>query len=119
MFARHAADATAVEQTLHRSLLASLGIDPAAAATAKPAPTNLACTSYLLAAITGSSHAEAAGAALPLLLHQRTGRQRTRPPCHQTDPPPVLVLLLSLNVSHRARRRHPPGTAAADDHSRG
>src|SRR3984893_17685861 len=32
MFARHAADAIAVERTLHGSLLADLGIDPAAAA---------------------------------------------------------------------------------------
>src|ERR1700724_4046551 len=31
MFARHAADVIAVEQTLHGSLLADLGIDPATA----------------------------------------------------------------------------------------
>jgi len=31
MFARHAADAIAVEKTLHGSLLADLGIDPVAA----------------------------------------------------------------------------------------
>jgi thiaminase/transcriptional activator TenA len=65
MFARHAADAVAVEQALHKSLLADLGIDPAAASAAKPAPTNLAYTSYLLAAIYGGSYADGIGAVLP------------------------------------------------------
>ena len=64
MFARHAADAIAVERTLHGSLLAALGIDPAAAGAAEPAPTTLAYTSYLLAA-TGGSYAEGVGAVLP------------------------------------------------------
>jgi thiaminase/transcriptional activator TenA len=65
MFARHAADVIAVEQTLHGSLLAGLGIDPAAAATAEPAPTTLAYTSYLLATVHGGSYAEGVGAVLP------------------------------------------------------
>jgi thiaminase/transcriptional activator TenA len=65
MFARHAADAVAVERALHESLLADLGIDPAAASAAKPAPTNLAYTSYLLAAIYGGSYADGLGAVLP------------------------------------------------------
>ena len=65
MFARHAADAVAVEQALHESLLTDLGIDPAAASAAKPAPTNLAYTSYLLAAIYGGSYADGVGAVLP------------------------------------------------------
>jgi len=65
MFARHAADAVAVEQALHESLLADLGIDPASASAAKPAPTNLAYTSYLLAAIYGGSYADGIGAVLP------------------------------------------------------
>jgi thiaminase/transcriptional activator TenA len=65
MFARHAADAIAVERTLHDSLLADLGIDPAAAATAEPAPTTLAYTSYLLATTGGGSYAEGVGAVLP------------------------------------------------------
>lgn len=65
MFARHAADVIAVEQTLHGSLLAGLGIDPAAAATAEPAPTTLAYTSYLLATAHGGSYAEGVGAVLP------------------------------------------------------
>ena len=51
MFARHAADAIAVEKTLHGSLLTDLGIDPERAEQAEPAPTNLAYTSYLLAAV--------------------------------------------------------------------
>ena len=51
MFAQHAADAIAVEKTLHGSLLASLGIDPMTAEHAEPAPANLAYTSYLLATV--------------------------------------------------------------------
>ena len=65
MFARHAADAVAVERALHESLLADLGIDPAAARAAEPAPTNLAYTSYLLAATCGGSYADGIGAVLP------------------------------------------------------
>jgi thiaminase (transcriptional activator TenA) len=65
MFARHAADAVAVERALHESLLADLGIDPASARAAEPAPTNLAYTSYLLAATCGGSYADGIGAVLP------------------------------------------------------
>src|SRR6202035_4346937 len=65
MFARHAADAIAVEKTLHGSLLADLGIDPVAAGQAEPAPTNLAYVSYLLAATSTGSYAEGVGAVLP------------------------------------------------------
>jgi thiaminase (transcriptional activator TenA) len=65
MFARHAADAIAVERALHTSLLAGLGIDPAAVAAAEPAPTNLAYTSYLLATAGGGSYAEGVAAVLP------------------------------------------------------
>jgi thiaminase/transcriptional activator TenA len=65
MFARHAAGAVAVEQELHRSLLADLGIDPAAAAAAEPAPVSLAYTSYLLAVAGFGSYAEGVGAVLP------------------------------------------------------
>src|SRR5512140_382212 len=54
-YAQVLAAVLAVEKTLHGSLLADLGIDPAAAEQAEPAPTNLAYTSYLLAtANTGS-----------------------------------------------------------------
>jgi thiaminase/transcriptional activator TenA len=65
MFASHAAEAVAVEQTLHGSLLADLGIDPAAASAAEPAPTNLAYTSYLLATIGTGSYADGVGVVLP------------------------------------------------------
>jgi thiaminase/transcriptional activator TenA len=65
MFARHAADVVAVERTLHDSLLAGLGIDPAAAEAAEAAPTTLAYTSYLLATARGGSYAEGVGAVLP------------------------------------------------------
>jgi len=65
MFARHAADAIAVEKTLHGSLLADLGVDPVSAELAEPAPTNLAYTSYLLAAASHGSYADGVGAVLP------------------------------------------------------
>ncbi len=65
MFARHAADVIAVERTLHDSLLADLGIDPASAVAAEPAPTTLAYTSYLLATARGGSYAEGVGTVLP------------------------------------------------------
>ena len=65
MFARHAADVIAVERALHGSLLSELGIDPASAEAAEPAPTTLAYTSYLLAAARGGSYAEGVGAVLP------------------------------------------------------
>ena len=65
MFARHAADAIAVEKTLHGSLLTDLGIDPACAEQAEPAPANLAYTSYLLATANTGSFAEGVGAVLP------------------------------------------------------
>lgn len=65
MFSRHAADALAVEQELHGSLLADLGIDPAAVAGAEPAPTNLAYTSHLLATVSVGSYAEGVSAVLP------------------------------------------------------
>lgn len=65
MFARHAAEAISVEQQLHRSLLESFGVDPAAVAGAEPAPCNLAYTSYLLATAGSGSYAEGVGAVLP------------------------------------------------------
>jgi thiaminase/transcriptional activator TenA len=65
MFARHAADAVAVEQELHSQLLPALGISAAEAAAAEPAPTNLAYTSYLLSTIRGGTYAEGIGAVLP------------------------------------------------------
>jgi thiaminase (transcriptional activator TenA) len=65
MFARHAVEAIVVERSLHESLLADLGIDPATADRAEPAPTTLAYVSYLMATIRGGSYAEGVGAVLP------------------------------------------------------
>jgi thiaminase/transcriptional activator TenA len=65
MFARHAAGAIAVEQELHGSLLADLGLDPAEIELTEPAPTTLAYTSYLCAITGGGSYAEGVSAVLP------------------------------------------------------
>jgi thiaminase/transcriptional activator TenA len=65
MFARHAAGIVSAEMTLHQSLVAGLGIDPATAATADEAPTTLAYTSYLLATTGNGSYGEGVGAVLP------------------------------------------------------
>jgi thiaminase (transcriptional activator TenA) len=65
VFARHAAGVLAVEMSLHASLLADLGIDPAVAEAAEPAPTTLAYTSYLIAAAADGSYGEGVGAVLP------------------------------------------------------
>ena len=65
MFSRHAAGIVDVEMSLHESLLADLGIDAATADAAEEAPTTLAYTSYLLAAVRGGSFAEGVGAVLP------------------------------------------------------
>jgi thiaminase (transcriptional activator TenA) len=79
MFARHAADAIAVERTLHDSLLADLGIDPAAAGAAEPAPTTLAYTSYLLATTGAGSYAEGVGAVLPCYwIYREVGQELLR-----------------------------------------
>jgi thiaminase/transcriptional activator TenA len=79
MFARHAADVIAVERALHGSLLADLGIDPAIVGTAEPAPTTLAYTSYLLAAISGGSYAESVGAVLPCYwIYWEVGKELVR-----------------------------------------
>jgi thiaminase/transcriptional activator TenA len=79
MFARHAADIVAVERTLHDSLLADLGIDPASAETAEAAPTTLAYTSYLLATIRGGSYAEGIGAVLPCYwIYAEVGKELLR-----------------------------------------
>ena len=65
MFARHAAGIVAAELSLHESLLADLGMDPASVDAAQEAPTTLAYTSYLLAAVRGGSYGEGVGAVLP------------------------------------------------------
>jgi thiaminase/transcriptional activator TenA len=79
MFARHAAEAVEVERALHGSLLAGLGIDAAAAASAEPAPANLAYTSYLLATVCTGSYAEGVGAVLPCYwIYWEVGRELIR-----------------------------------------
>jgi thiaminase (transcriptional activator TenA) len=79
MFARHAADAIAVERSLHDSLLADLGIDPASADQAEPAPTTLAYASYLLATTSGGSYAEGIAAVLPCYwIYWEVGRELLR-----------------------------------------
>jgi thiaminase (transcriptional activator TenA) len=79
MFARHAADAIAVERSLHRSLLPELGIDPESAETAEPAPANLAYTSYLLATVAGGSYAEGVGVVLPCYwIYWEVGKELVR-----------------------------------------
>jgi thiaminase/transcriptional activator TenA len=65
MFSRHAAGALEVERSLHESFFADFGLDADEVAATPIAPTNLAYTSYLLAAAYGGSFAEALGALLP------------------------------------------------------
>ncbi len=65
MFAAHAAEAIAVERSLHETFFAEFGLDEAQVAATPMAPTNLAYTSYLLATAYGGSFAEALGAVLP------------------------------------------------------
>jgi thiaminase/transcriptional activator TenA len=77
MFARHAAEAVEVEHALHGSLLSDLGVDPATVAS--PAPTNLAYTSYLLAAVCTGSYAEGVAAVLPCYwIYWEVGRELLR-----------------------------------------
>jgi len=79
MFARHAADAVAVEQELHAGLLPALGISAQAAVAAEPAPTNLAYTSYLLSTIRGGTYAEGIGAVLPCYwIYREVGKELLR-----------------------------------------
>ncbi|MDQ6838112.1 MAG: thiaminase II [Actinomycetota bacterium] len=65
MFARHAAGTVDIELTLHTTLLADFGLDPAAVATTPVTPTGRAYTSYLLATAYGGSFAEGLAAVLP------------------------------------------------------
>jgi thiaminase/transcriptional activator TenA len=79
MFARHAADAVEVEHSLHGSLLADLGVDPATVWSSDPAPTNLAYTSYLLATVCTGSYADGVGAVLPCYwIYWEVGRELLR-----------------------------------------
>ena len=65
MFCEHSAGAIAVERQLHESFFAEFGISGKDVAETDVAPTNLAYTSYLLAACHGGSFPEALGAVLP------------------------------------------------------
>jgi thiaminase (transcriptional activator TenA) len=79
MFARHAAEIITVERTLHDSLMADLGLDPAAADAAEPAPTTLAYTSYLLATTLAGSYAEGVGVVLPCYwIYYEVGKELLR-----------------------------------------
>ena len=65
MFARHAAGTVEVEMALHDTLLADLGLSPAAVDATVVAPTTQAYTSYLLAVAYGGNFAEGLAAVLP------------------------------------------------------
>jgi thiaminase/transcriptional activator TenA len=79
MFARHSAEIITVERSLHGTLLAGLGIDPATLEKAEPAPTTLAYNSYLLAAAQGGSYAEGVGVVLPCYwIYLEVGRELLR-----------------------------------------
>jgi thiaminase (transcriptional activator TenA) len=79
MFARHASEIITVERVLHDSLMADLGLDPAAAEAAEPAPTTLAYTSYLLATALSGSYAEGVGVVLPCYwIYYEVGRELVR-----------------------------------------
>jgi thiaminase (transcriptional activator TenA) len=65
MFAQHASGAIEVERSLHESFFRDFGLSDEQVAATPMAPTNLAYTSYLLAAAYGASFPEALGALLP------------------------------------------------------
>jgi thiaminase/transcriptional activator TenA len=79
MFARHAADAVAVELELHATLLAELGISAEELKQAQPCPANLAYTSYLLAVAHAGSYAEGVAAVLPCYwIYWEVGKELAR-----------------------------------------
>jgi len=65
MFCEHASGALAVERSLHAGFLAELGVTAQELAGARPTPTTLAYTSYLLATVSQASFPEAVAAVLP------------------------------------------------------
>jgi thiaminase/transcriptional activator TenA len=65
MFAEHAANAVKVERALHEGFFQQWGLTAAEVAATAPAPTNVAYTSYLLAAAYGSKFHETIAALLP------------------------------------------------------
>lgn len=75
MFAEHASGAIAAEQQLHAELLAGLGLDADAAASAPVTPATQAYVSYLLDTAYGGSYAEAVAAVLPCYwIYARVGQ---------------------------------------------
>jgi thiaminase/transcriptional activator TenA len=74
MFAKHAAATVEVELALHETLLAELGLDTSAVASAPISPTTTAYTSYLLRVTYGGTFAEGVAAVLPCYwIYQRVG----------------------------------------------
>ena len=65
MFCEHAAGAVDVERQLHEGFFREFGMSDGEVHSTQMAPTTLAYTSYLLAAVYGGSFAEALGAVLP------------------------------------------------------
>jgi thiaminase/transcriptional activator TenA len=65
LFATRAARAIGVERTLHRELLASLGIAEELVEETEPSPTNLAYTSFIGAHVHGGSFADGLAAVVP------------------------------------------------------
>lgn len=65
MFAEHAANAVKVERVLHEGFFAQWGLSEEEVMATPPAPTNLAYTSFLLAAAYGGKFHESVAALLP------------------------------------------------------
>jgi thiaminase/transcriptional activator TenA len=76
MFARHSADAIAVERDLHAGLLGELGLTPADVDRIGAGPTTTAYMSYLIAVCTTGTYAEAVAAVLPCYwIYRDVGRE--------------------------------------------
>ncbi|MEV5965778.1 thiaminase II [Kribbella sp. NPDC051952] len=86
MFALHAANAIAVERSLHTSLLESLGLTPADVDAAGSGPTTTAYMSYLTAVCATGTYAEAVAAVLPCYwIYRDVGRELLK----RSSPEPV------------------------------
>lgn len=76
LFARHASEAIEVEQGLHVSLLAGLGLTPADVDRAGSGPTTTAYASYLLSVCATGTFAEAVATVLPCYwVYRDVGRE--------------------------------------------
>ena len=86
MFARHAADAIAVERELHTELLGSLGLTSSEVDAAGSGPITTAYTSYLTAVCATGTYAEAVAAVLPCYwIYREVGRELLQ----RSSPDPV------------------------------